>query len=238
LDIKESEQLSGSEGDHWYYRSKLKAVQRLLNGRTLHKVLDVGAGSGFFSRQLLAASSVDEAWCVDLNYLDESDISESGKPIHFRKSIDRVDADLVLLMDVLEHVDDDAGLLREYIGKARADATFVISVPAFNFMWSPHDDFLGHKRRYTLADIEKVVAACGLRVESSTYFYAAVFPIAFAVRMFRKLFGAKRAPMSDMKTHARPVDAALYTMSTAELGLLPHNRAFGLTAFCVARKPS
>lgn len=236
MDIKEAEQLSGSEGDHWYYRSKLKALQRLLKGRTPRKVLDVGAGSGFFSRQLLAASSIDEAWCVDLNYLDESNIVENAKPIHFRKSIDSVDADLVLLMDVLEHVDDDAALLREYIGKARADATFVISVPAFAFMWSPHDDFLGHKRRYTLGDIENVVTACGLKVESSTYFYAAVFPIAFVMRMFRKLFDGKRVAKSDMKTHSPPVDAALYGLSAAELGLLPHNRAFGLTAFCVARR--
>ena len=236
MDIKEAEQLKGSEGDHWYYRSKFKALQRLLRGFSPRKVLDVGAGSGFFSRRLLADSSIDEAWCVDPNYLDDSDIAEDGKPIHFRRRVDVVDADLVLLMDVLEHVDDDAGLLREYVGKARADAVFVVSVPAFRFMWSPHDDFLGHKRRYTLHDIEKVVESCGLTLQSSTYFYGAVFPIALVVRMFRKLLGGGRAPRSDMKTHSRPVDEILYTFSASELSLLPRNRLFGLTAFCVARR--
>lgn len=238
MDIKEAEQLRGSEAEHWYYRSKLKALRRLLHGFAPSKILDVGAGSGFFSRQLLADDSTDEVWCVDLNYASDSDTIENGKSIHFRRSVDSVDADLVLLMDVLEHVDDDARLLSEYVSKVPRNTTFVISVPAFQFMWSPHDDFLEHKRRYTLAQIEKVVTSCGLKVSASSYFYGAVFPAAFLFRMWRKLLGRKRAPSSDMKTLPQPIDRILYAVSAGEVGLLPHNRWFGLTAFCVAHRTS
>jgi 2-polyprenyl-3-methyl-5-hydroxy-6-metoxy-1,4-benzoquinol methylase len=235
MDIKESALLRENAADHWYYRSKSQAVERLLRGADARTVLDVGAGSGFFSRHLLANSAATEAWCVDRNYAADSDIVENGKNIHFRRAVGQLDADLVLLMDVIEHVDDDLGLLREYVAKAAQRATFLISVPAFQFMWSGHDVFLEHKRRYTLSALERVVQAAGLRVIHSTYFFAGIFPAAAMSRLPRRLFGGEARPASDMRSHSRAMNAFLYGVSRAELVLIPHNRWFGLTAFCVAR---
>lgn len=236
MDIKERAQLGERADEHWYYRSKARAVERLLRGVTPRKVLDIGAGSGFFSRRLLANSAALEAWCVDTNYAADSDVVENGKNIHFRKSVERVDADLILLMDVLEHVDDDVGLLRDAVSKAAAQATFLISVPAFQFMWSGHDIFLEHKRRYTLAALERVVETSGLCVRESRYYFAAVFPAAMLVRMTRKLLGRTMTPASDMQLHSRPMNWLLGVVSAAELKLIAHNRWFGLTAFCVATR--
>ena len=56
---------------------------------------------------------------------------------------------VILLMDVLEHVDDDVGLLRAYAEPARPGTRFIVSVPAFSWLWSAHDEFLEHRRRYT-----------------------------------------------------------------------------------------
>jgi len=155
---------------------------------------------------------------------------ENGKNIHFRRSIGSVDANVVLLTDVLEHVDDDVGLLRDAMSKAAPQATFLISVPAFQFMWSGHDVFLEHKRRYTLAALERVVEAAGLRIRQSTYFFAAVFSAAMLVRLPRKLFGGAAQPASDMKVHSRPVNWLLNAVSSAELKLIARNRWFGLTS--------
>ncbi len=236
MDIKEADLLRENAADHWYYRNKARAVEQLLRGTAPRTVLDVGAGSGFFSRHVLANSPAVEAWCVDLNYPADSDVVENGKNIHFRKSVGQVDADLVLLMDVLEHVDDDVGLLRDAASKAVAQATFLISVPAFQFMWSGHDVFLEHKRRYTLAALEHVVEAAGLRIQQSTYFFAAVFPAAMLMRLPRKLLGGTAQPASDMRVHSRPVNWLLNAVSSVELKLVKRNRWFGLTAFCVATR--
>ena len=236
MDIKERAQLGDHADEHWYYRSKAHVVGRLLRDARPHKLLDVGAGSGFFSKYLLANSTVTEAWCVDTNYPIDSDIVENGKNIHFRKILEPVDADLVLLMDVLEHVDDDVGLLRQTMDNAGAQATFLISVPAFQFMWSGHDVFLEHKRRYTLNGLERVVEAAGLRIQHSTYFFAAVFPMAMLLRLPRKLLGGAMQPASDMRLHSRPVNGLLSALSSAELKLIARNRWFGLTAFCVATR--
>src|SRR5215831_598050 len=105
MDIKESAILGADAASHWYYRSKAEAVERCLDGIEFQAVLDVGAGSGFFSRHMLENSSAHSAYCVDPNYPREWQETVAGKPLSFMRSTDAVAADLVLLMDVLEHVD-------------------------------------------------------------------------------------------------------------------------------------
>jgi SAM-dependent methyltransferase len=236
MDVKETDLLRGSAAEHWYYLDKAYAVERLLSGLRARTILDIGAGSGFFSRHLINRSLAGEAWCVDINYHQESDIVENGRNIHFRRAVSNLSADLILLMDVLEHVDDDVGLLRETISNASSDATFLISVPAFQFMWSGHDVFLEHKRRYTLRGIERVIENAGLRIQRGCYFYASIFPAAMAVRLPRNLFGGVHRPNSDLRSYPSIVNTMLNAILRAELPFFRFNRLFGLTAFCVAKR--
>lgn len=238
MDLKESDILGDAIDQHWYYQSKMKAVRRLLGNAPARQILDVGAGSGFFSRGLLAQGHAEQACCVDISYPADSDATHAAKPISFRINIDQIDADLVLLMDVLEHVDDDVGLLSDYVAKVPSGALFLISVPAFNFLWSGHDVFLEHRRRYDLPQIEQVARRAGLEVTLGTYYFGAVFPIAVATRLAGRLMGQdQQQPRSQLKIHHPLVNAVLATLSSLELPLLRHNRLAGLTAFCLARKP-
>lgn len=235
MDLKEAEILGDAVADHWYYRSKAAALMRLLGGTPAGVILDVGAGSGFFSRYLAQNTPAREIWCVDSSYAGDSDSLAAGKPIRYRQSLGTSAADLVLMMDVLEHVDDDAALLREYVARVGAGAVFVISVPAFGFLWSGHDEFLGHRRRYTLAQIRRVVRDSGLVLEKSAYFFALVFPLALAARLIGRLLGGN--PRSQLQQHSPAVNRVLAWICSLELPWFEKNRCFGLTAFCVARKP-
>lgn len=238
MDLKESDILGTAIDEHWYYRSKMRAMARFLGSKSATCILDVGAGSGFFSRGLLAQSSAQQAYCVDISYPADSDSTEAGKPIYFRKSVDQVEADLVLLMDVLEHVDDDVGLLREYVAKVPRGARFLISVPAFEFLWSGHDVFLEHKRRYRLPQIEEVAERAGLSVKQGSYYFGAVFPIATTIRLASRALGQdQQQPRSQLTMHHPLVNATLAALSAIELPLMRHNRLAGLTAFCLAVKP-
>ena len=235
MDLKEIDILGDRIGSHWYYRSKAKAVGKMLGQNKTSIILDVGAGSGFFSKYLLDHSAATEAWCVDISYDQDSDAVEANKPIHYRRNIESVDADLVLLMDVLEHVDDDVGLLKEYAAKVPKGTFFLISVPAFRFLWSGHDVFLEHRRRYTLPQIESVVESAGLTVEKGAYYFGAVFPLAATLRMAgNALQKGAQPPHSQLKNHHPVVNEVLAALSHAELFLLRHNRFAGLTAFCLA----
>ena len=238
MDLKEAAILGSDVESHWYYQSKVRSVELLTKHLSPRAILDVGAGSGFFSRSLLRRTSAAEAYCVDISYPPgTSDTEEKGKPVYFRTSIGPINADLVLLMDVLEHVDDDVGLLKEYIAKVPQGSTFLITVPAFKFLWSQHDEFLEHKRRYTVAQLEKVVQDAGLQVRRAGYFFGFVLPLAASIRLLERVLPRRRQePQSQLRSHGALTNACLRTICRLELGLVRFNRLAGLTVYCLATK--
>ena len=237
MDLKEQAILGDGVSRHWYYRSKAAALLHYVSHLEPRRILDVGAGSGFFSKHLLRHTAAGEAICVDPNYPAEAEERIAGKPVLFRTRYSGADADLVLLMDVLEHVDDDLGLLRDCVDRVPEGAHFLITVPAFSFLWSGHDVFLEHKRRYSLPEIERVARLGGLRVMRGSYFYGLVFPIAAATRLANRLLRTPDdRPVSQLRRHSPPVNATLAGICAVDLWLLKLNRLAGLSAFCLARK--
>jgi SAM-dependent methyltransferase len=229
-------QILGDQVDtHWYYRAKAAAMLRTLRGTGFDQVLDVGAGSGFFSRHLLDQTRATSAICVDPNYPAPTRELHHGKPIDFVLDIDRFAGGLVLMMDVLEHVADDAALLAGYVARVPAGTRFLITVPALPWMWSGHDVFLEHFRRYTLPTLDRLVAGAGLRRVASFYYFGLALPLAAVVRLGRRALPARPAA-SDMKPQSPPVNAILLGLCRAELPLSRFNRLGGLSAFALAEK--
>ena len=187
---------------------------------------------------LLAEGAVRHATCVDPNYQDEWTGARRSDRISFRKSVSEVDAELVLMIDVLEHVDDDRGLIAQYAAMAPSGARFLLTVPAFNFLWSSHDEFLEHRRRYTLDELKAVVTAAGLDVIDTRYFFGMIFPAVAALRMAsRALQGDKPATQSGLKAAPQWLNDALVALHDLErAALFPVNRLAGVTAFCLAEK--
>lgn len=237
MDLKELAVLGDRAPQHWYYRSKAAAMRRYLGKETIRRVLDVGAGSGFFTKYLLQYTNICTGLCIDTGYSCDKDERHYGKPLQFRQTCGAVDTDLVLFMDVLEHVADDRGLIMEYAEKVPTGARFLITVPAFQQLWSDHDVFLEHHRRYNVNQLETVVRSAGLEVEKSSYYFALVLPIAGSLRLLRSLVKkTDRTPQSDLKPHAWPINELLSLVCMAELPVLAMNRLVGLSVFCMARK--
>ena len=234
MDLKEEDILGDDIGRHWYYRSKAAALRRLVGPLRPQRLLDVGAGSGFFSRHLLTEGGARSALCVDVGYPASRDETVAGKPVLYRRDCNETDCDLVLMMDVLEHVDNDAGLVRHYAAKVPSGAHFLVTVPAFRFLWSGHDVFLEHKRRYTLAEIEQTMRDAGLEVVRGAYYFGFIFPLAAAVRLATR---SDPRPHSSLKKHGAITNGLLTAACNAELPLFPLNRIAGLSAFVLAKKP-
>src|SRR5882757_2413385 len=234
MDLKEEDILGADIGRHWYYRSKAAALRRMVGSVQPRRILDVGAGSGFFSRHLLATAGAQSALCVDIGYASDRDDREGGKPVLYRRDTGPTDCDLVMMMDVLEHVDDDRGLLRHYAAKVPSGAHFLVTVPAFSFLWSGHDVFLEHKRRYRLGEIEAAMREAGLHVVRGAYYFGLVFPLATAVRLVER---NTIEPRSSLKKHGALANGILTAACTAELPFFPINQLAGLSAFVLARKP-
>lgn len=143
------------------------------------------------------------------------------------------------MMDVLEHVDDDVGLLRQYSETLPADGWVLITVPAFQFLWSGHDIFLEHRRRYTRRQIEDVVARAGLTVVRSRYFFGLLFPVAAAIRLYaaRRLKKQGPEPKSDLRKAPALLNKVLTLLHDVERATLFRFNIFaGLTVFCLARR--
>jgi len=240
MDLKELEQLGDSIWDHWYYRAKASQMENLLGGQKFDSVLDVGAGSGFFAKHLLEKDVVQNGICVDPNYESNYEEIHQGKTLNYRQNISSHNSDLVLMMDVLEHVDDDLELLRNYVKLSKPGTIFLLTVPAFMFMWSPHDDYLGHYRRYKISTLERVIESAGLQISQGSYFFAGVFPISMISRLIGRISGlflTKHPAKSQRKNHGKTINTLFYSICHIEQRLVKRNRLFGLSVFCVARKP-
>ena len=113
MDLKEEALLGGDVAQHWYYRAKLAALLDALQDRPAGAVLDLGAGSGYFARSLLKHGVATMATCVDTGYAADQDEVVAGRSLRFRQALPPARVAIVLLMDVLEHVADDLGLLEQ-----------------------------------------------------------------------------------------------------------------------------
>ena len=115
-----------------------------------------------------------------------------------------------------------------------AGAHFLVTVPAFEFLWSGHDVFLEHKRRYRLPGIEAALRDAGLEIVRGSYYFGLVFPLAAAVRLADR---NTTEPRSSLKKQGALTNALLTSICAAELPLFPWNRLAGLSCFVLARKP-
>lgn len=237
MDLKEEHLLGDMVESHWYYRAKLAALLDVVDDFKVGEILDVGAGSGYFSKALLKATEAASACCVDLGYAADREEHFSNKRLLFRQHVDRSDANLVLMMDVIEHVEDDVGIVREYCDKVAPGTKFVVTVPAFMWLWSGHDVFLEHYRRYTLTQMEAVLVAAGLKIERGQYFYCGVLPLVAGVRAAKKLAGGTDAPESDMRRYGPILNGLLYGLCRAEVGVMKFNRLAGTSVLVRAVKP-
>lgn len=230
MDLKESALVDAKT--HWYYQSKIVAFKRAIKKYSsgIQTIIDIGAGSGFFARSLTDFDHGATAVCVDPNY--ESESSEENGSIVFVREISAPSADLYLFVDVLEHVEDDLKLLKLYTTNAPVGALIMISVPAFLSLWSAHDEFLGHFRRYKLKEVRDLLVRADLQILQCNYIFGLIFPIAWIVRKLKR----SSTPSSDLSPIPRPLNWLLLRLLKIE-HQIPFNKIAGLSVFAVARVP-
>ncbi len=146
-----------------FFETLLKRTHRL----PAHtEILDVGSGDAWFAGQLAGRNALPQITCWDLNYDLESADQLGIDPEKITLCTERPtrDFDLILMMDVLEHVEHDREFLCETIEKnLRPGGTLLISVPAWKELTSKHDHWLHHFRRYSPSEFDEVLRNSNLR---------------------------------------------------------------------------
>lgn len=236
MDLKELEQ-GVDPKTHWYYQSKklpllrfVKSVAQQQNSKIT--LIDVGSGSGFFMYELMDAipDKIEKVWLVDIGYSDAEIAETKNKIIEKNKTLpSQIQNGVYVMMDVLEHLPDDKAMLLDIKKSCSGNNYFFITVPAFQSLWSGHDVYLEHFRRYRIATLRNVLSEAGFNTNITYYIYNSIFPLVWLVR---KISNKTYKPKTSLKPIHPMLNAGLKTFHTIENGLGKWNKLFGVT--CVA----
>jgi SAM-dependent methyltransferase len=235
------------ETTYWWFRGKQFLLTMLLNkylgDDRSNRTLDIGAGTGATLELLgkFGAAYGAEFSTVAIRMLKQRGLNsvvraDAEKFIPFKN--DAFSA--VTCLDVLEHLENDSGLLREMVRVCEPGGIILVTVPAMPFLWSGHDEALHHKRRYTKNQLLNRIASLNCTVAKSTYYNALLFlPIA-AVRTFKSFMAkeGERAESDFSLSLPKWLNDTLYSLFAAELKCLRIlDIPFGLSVLAVIQKP-
>ena len=161
---------------HWWWRSResllLATIRRLARSTPIGRILDIGCGDGLFFDALAPFGSVegiepDAGLLGDPRWRDRIEVGTLGPDITPREPYD-----LALMLDVLEHIDDDASALESAFKAIRPGGVLLLTVPAIPWLWSRHDEANAHFRRYQPGGLRDVLETAGFAVGSIRFYFA------------------------------------------------------------------
>lgn len=205
---------------HWWWRARaqfvLAEIRRLNAQRKIGRILDAGCGNGLFFPELQRFGEVrgiePDAGLVTENGPFQSLIEVRGFDATYQPP---QSPDLVLMLDVLEHIEDDLAAARHVREILAPGGRFLLTVPAFMWLWSQHDDANRHFRRYTKETLRKVLTAAGFRIESLRYFYGWTIGPMLLRRVLRPGKKGEEAAYR-VPVPPGPINAAMYGWSRME----------------------
>ncbi len=177
-------------------------------------VLDVGAGDGWFARELSARfPGLAGVVCWDSGYSREMLAAHpvaASPPIRFSRERPHQAFSMLLLLDVLEHVEDDAGFLASIVrGSLATGGHALVSVPAYPSLFGSYDDRLRHHRRYSPAEARSLVNRSGLQVVRSGGLFSSLLAVR-AVQVACERLAGRATPLPDAgQWQARPAVTSL-----------------------------
>lgn len=201
MDPTAYESMSAVEDKHWWFVARRRIIasliERFVRPPAGAKVLEAGCGTGG-NLALLARYGKLDAFEYDPTARAKAAAKQVAE-IDFGALPDQVaradgSYDLIALLDVLEHIEEDEASLQRLGGLLRDDGKLLLTVPAVPSLWSEHDVIHHHHRRYTRRSLEQCIAKAGLKVERIGYFNSLLFPIAWVQRQAQRLTG-RHAPL-------------------------------------------
>jgi len=251
VDILLYHQFADIERDHWWFSARRAIVAGVLRRRLSgspdgRRILDVGCGTGGMLEMLTEFGALTCGMDMSPEALACCRKRGLGAKVELRQGSLPEDLpqdaawNVVTAFDVIEHLDDDAATLRAVFQTLSAGGLFVCTVPAFSFLWGPHDDLNHHRRRYTGRLLRRRLEEAGFRIERLTYFNVWLFPAVAAVRMARRVIsgGKARPPRSDLFMPPAPINALLTRLFASEALVLPHvSFPVGVSLLALCRKP-
>jgi SAM-dependent methyltransferase len=231
------------EEDYWWFIGRRKIIFDQIARLPLHPekslILDAGCGTGFITKLLstygktfgIEVSEEGLLFCKSRNLknLVRGNIQNSPFTAHR--------FDLITLLDLLEHLDEDVQVLREMYRICKEGGYLLIFVPAYAFLWSGEDVVSQHRRRYTAKELLNKVQESGFLVKKLSYVNTFLFPVIFSLITFNKFF----RPDTLFKSNLKPLPIFLnkilaQILKSESFFLRKINFPFGTSLLCLAVK--
>jgi 2-polyprenyl-3-methyl-5-hydroxy-6-metoxy-1,4-benzoquinol methylase len=246
MNTLEIEKMAKLENEYWWHVGKRHLVEALFDkyqpGQNDLHILEIGCGTGGLTEILRNYGKVTG---FDISPAAVNFCKSRGLEDVHVKDLTAMDVaeyrdkyDLVLAMDVLEHIQDDLEVMQKVMAMLKPSGLFFVNVPAHKFLWSEHDEALEHKRRYHRVELLGKLRDAGYHIVSHTYFVSLFAPAIIAYRTWGNIFGKSTYPKTSYVMLPKQINDLLIKALKFETKLLSKTRLpFGVTLNVVARKP-
>lgn len=214
---------------NWYLESRADilaaVIGPLCSSDTRCRLLDFGAGTGAILARVTgehAKIGIEGSWLLARDGRARHGLDFVVADLTHGIPLASGSADVIVALDVIEHLEDEHSALAEMFRVLKPSGTVVISVPAFQSLWSRHDELHHHKRRYSKRHLRSVVTAAGFVCRRVTYFNSLLFPLVYASRKLERFSRAPNGGATDYEKPPRVVARILRRVFGFEAQILPH----------------
>lgn len=239
------ENMFAVEESHWWYRARREIIfywiDQVAKTHPCPRFLDIGCGTGYNLYTLRE---------MGYQFITGADIFYSALKYSKARGIRNLvcsngenlplahgSYDLILALDVVEHIKDDFRILKEVNRVLKIGGKFIIFVPAFHFLWSLEDEVSHHYRRYSKKELITKVRQAGFEIQKITYANTLLFPLVALGRLILRIFRPFFKISSESEMNPKWMNSILYRLFLAERFFLRFvNFPFGVSILCVCKK--
>jgi len=214
-----------AEDRHWWYRGRRKVLERVVEDLRLParaRILDAGCGSGRNMVELARHGTVTGVELADasVSLARERGAGEviAGSVLEMPFEADSFD--LAASLDVIEHLEDDLAALRELRRVVAPGGSLLVTVPAYQWLWSGHDEINHHFRRYTRRSLQRAGEEAGWQQARTTYFNSLLLPAAILLRVLDRFSRKTTESSLDLWVPPQPMNWLLERPLQLEAGLI------------------
>lgn len=244
MDLLEADNIDlYKESKHWWIKTRFlyidKVIESLEHDNNEINILEVGCGTGqniaYIRNDYKGTRKVRSIYGVDINLpkgftrndLGEHDIMSAVSPP------ENIKYDILIMMDVVEHVENPVDLISNYSKYLKHDGRVLITVPAFNHLWSRHDVILEHIKRYKRNVLNEESIKAGLSPVFTKYIFSVFY---FIVLFVRKVLPESKSVSTDLKLPHSVLNRLFYIIGLVEYKLSFIRLPFGTSVVGIYKK--
>jgi SAM-dependent methyltransferase len=233
------DRMAAHDSTHWWYRARRDILADYLTRYGAlpkdAKILEIGCGTGHNLPMLAEFGGID---AIEIDPAAREIASErlgkpvGGAPLPELPGVPRAHYDLIAVLDVVEHIEDDVAALKAMADCLAPGGKILIAVPAHAWLWSAHDVVNHHHRRYSK---QSAIKTAGLKPEKLGYFNSLLFPLAAAARIAGRMTGRDDSDDSPPPKLVNALFEKIFRLERHLVGRVPMTPGVSIVTLAVPR---